>query len=263
MSIAAIDTETVPDIDLARKVHTVLENKTDEEVVEWIYEVKGRDGFQKTLYHKIVSFSISLWSKDEGFDILRLGTMTEKGRDEASILSDFGEFLADQGGASSCKLVSFNGSSFDLPVIAQRAIRYGSDISLLWDQGHINKNHKWNNYVSRYHDAHTDIVDMLAFYNNGNKFSLHDLSLHCGLPGKIGVGGCSVLKNYMEGNYSDIDDYCDIDTLLTFLCYVNLARNLGLHGKYTPQQMKEDVITFLNSRGPDHNSLFEEFYNQW
>lgn len=259
-TVAALDTETVPDVELARLVNDELRDKTDEEVIEWIGEFKGRDGFPKPMYHRIVSFSISFWELNHGFKTIRLGKMTDKGRDEKSILDQFGTFLNSKGGSPYCRIVSFNGTSFDIPVIAQRAMRHGTNLALLWDQGQHNRDAKWNNYVNRYQDAHTDLMDTLAFFNGGNRFSLNDLCVHCGLPGKIGVGGASVLETFNAGKYDEIDDYCDIDTILTFLCYVQFARTQGMPEKYC-EEMEDNVRDFL--RNNDNNPLFAELLSEW
>lgn len=258
--IASTDIETVPDVELARQVNSDLENNTFDEVVEWIGENKGRHGFPKPMFHKVVSQAVSVWTQSEGFDVLLLGDTTDEGRDEQSIISDFGEFLKHSDGANSCQLVTFNGALFDVPVLVQRAMKYRVDLSYLWDQGSINNNVKWNNYISRYHSAHTDLADILTLYSM-NKPSLNDLCVLCGLPGKIGVGGSSVLDTFNNGGFDEIDMYCELDTILTFLCYIIYKVTTGLDRDYA-NRIVDDVRSFL-SDNKDTNTLYEQLLNGW
>lgn len=257
-SIAATDIETFPDIELARALDDDLNNKTDQEVISWIGENKGREGFPKQLFHRVISQSWGVWS-DTGFKIVRLGTMTDTGRDEQSIITDFATALAMRGGATRCKMYTFNGKGFDLPVICQRAMRYGIDLSYYWDQGSKQKDTKWNNYVNRYQEAHTDLCDVLAHYGSG-KPGLNDLAVFCGLPGKIGVGGSSVAEEFLAGNYEDIDNYCDVDVLITFLLGMKFSVTQGI-ARSDFQQSIRDVRAFLRKaqKVEGCNPLFEQF----
>src|SRR5215470_17506260 len=62
------------------------------------------------------------------------------------------------------QLVSWNGSGFDLPVLHYRALINGIRANRYWDLGEDDREFKWNNYISRYHARHTDLMDLLAMY---------------------------------------------------------------------------------------------------
>mgnify|MGYP003352978474 CR=1 FL=1 len=51
---------------------------------------------------------------------------------------------------------------------------------------------KWNNYISRYHMRHLDLMDLLAMYQPRASAPLDDLAKLCGFPGKLGVDGSQV-----------------------------------------------------------------------
>ena len=259
--LAATDIETVPDYRLARAINDELDGSTDEEVSLWIREERGRNDFPKPLFHRIVSQSVSFWSANREFSIIRLGEMGADGRDEGTIISDFGDFIHDAGGAKECRLITWNGSSFDLPVIAQRALGYGANLSRYWDQGNIEKDTKWNNYINRYQDAHTDLKDCLAHYNHGNSARLNDMAIFCGLPGKLGVGAGSVEESFAAGEHDAIDHYCDIDTLLTFLIYIRYLQTLNVDVMWI-RKVVQDVETYLSNHKSD-NPLFEQFLDEW
>ncbi len=61
-------------------------------------------------------------------------------------------------------LVSWNGG-FDLPVLHYRALKHGVPGRRYWETGNEDTSFKWNNYLSRYHQRHLDLMDVLAMYN--------------------------------------------------------------------------------------------------
>ena len=48
---------------------------------------------------------------------------------------------------------------------------------------------KWNNYISRYHMRHLDLMDLLAMYQPRASAPLDDLAKLAGFPGKLGMDG--------------------------------------------------------------------------
>ena len=61
-------------------------------------------------------------------------------------------------------LVTWNGGGFDLPVLHYRGLRHGVVADKYWDMGEDDREFKWNNYISRYHMRHLDLMDVLAMY---------------------------------------------------------------------------------------------------
>jgi predicted PolB exonuclease-like 3'-5' exonuclease len=65
------------------------------------------------------------------------------------------------------QLVSWNGGGFDLPVLNYRGLKHGVVADKYWDLGDggdDDREFKWNNYISRYHMRHLDLMDLLAMY---------------------------------------------------------------------------------------------------
>ena len=62
------------------------------------------------------------------------------------------------------QLVSWNGSGFDLPVLHYRGMRHGVVASKYWDMGDDDREYRYNNYISRYHLRHLDLMDLMALY---------------------------------------------------------------------------------------------------
>src|SRR4051794_13313805 len=72
------------------------------------------------------------------------------------------------------KLVTFNGSGFDLPVLRYRAMIHATPAIGLTARP----------YFHRYSDDAIDLCNVLSSFSSQAKVSLHELSKVMGLPGK-------------------------------------------------------------------------------
>ena len=117
-------------------------------------------------------------------------------------------------------LVSWNGSGFDLPVLNYRALRHGVNAHRYWEVGESDRDFRYNNYLSRYHWRHIDLMDVLSGYGASGRASLELASQLIGLPGKLGIGGAQVWPAYRRGELAAIRDYCETDVLNTYLIYL-------------------------------------------
>ena len=157
MNVLAFDMETIPDVDAGRRLYG-LEGLAEEDAARAMFQQRrqetGGSEFLPLHLHRIVAISIALRRGDD-FKIWTLGT-PESG--EAELISRFYEgidkFTPD--------IVSWNGSGFDLPVLHYRALRHGISAPRYWETGDIDNSFRWNNYLSRYHWRHTDLMDVLA-----------------------------------------------------------------------------------------------------
>ena len=93
------------------------------------------------------------------------------------------------------QIVSWNGGGFDLPVLNYRGLIHGVHAARFWDQGEDDRDFKWNNYISRYHARHLDLMDLMAMYQPRAAAPLDDIAQLMGFPGKIGIGGAFVNKD--------------------------------------------------------------------
>jgi predicted PolB exonuclease-like 3'-5' exonuclease len=125
------------------------------------------------------------------------------------------------------QIISWNGSGFDLPVLHYRALIHGINASRYWDLGDDDKDFKWNNYISRYHTRHLDLMDVLALYNARANAPLHDLAKLCGFPGKLGMDGSKVWDAFKAGKLAEIRDYCETDVANTHLVYLRFQLMRG------------------------------------
>jgi predicted PolB exonuclease-like 3'-5' exonuclease len=89
-----------------------------------------------------------------------------------------------------------------------------------WETGDDDSNFRWNNYLSRYHSRHTDLMDVLAGYQARANAPLDNIAKMLGFPGKMGKSGSQVWQQYQDGEINDIRAYCETDVLNTYLVYL-------------------------------------------
>ena len=221
MNLFVFDIETVPDVDAGRRLYD-LDGLEDREVAEIMFhkqrEVSGSD-FLRHHLHRIVAISAVLRHRDQ-FKVWSLGTPES---DEHDLLQRFFSGLERY----SPRLVSWNGGGFDLPVIHYRSLLYPIDAAHYWETGQNDTSFRYNNYLSRFHERHTDLMDVLAGYQPRASAPLDEIAVMCGFPGKMGMSGAGVWDAYQQGRIAEIRDYCQTDVLNTYLVYLTWERNRG------------------------------------
>ncbi len=214
MNLFVFDIETVPDVDAGRRLYD-LDGLQDREVAEIMFhkqrEASGND-FLRHHLHRVVAISVVLRSA-ERFRVWSLGDMQSP---EQELIQRFFEGLERY----SPTLVSWNGSGFDLPVLHYRSMLHGIVASRYWETGSDDSSFRWNNYLNRFHDRHTDLMDLLSGYQPRASVPLQEMALLLGLPGKLGMHGSLVWERYLDGDVEAIRNYCETDVLNTFLVYL-------------------------------------------
>jgi predicted PolB exonuclease-like 3'-5' exonuclease len=107
----------------------------------------------------------------------------------------------------------------------------GVQASRYWDMGEDDREFKYNNYISRYHARHTDLMDLLAMYQPRANAPLDQLAKLCGLPGKLGMDGSQVWGAWQRGEIAQIRDYCETDVLNTWLMYCRFQLMRGVYSR--------------------------------
>ena len=125
------------------------------------------------------------------------------------------------------QLVSWNGGGFDLPVLQQRGLRHGVVAGKYWDMGDDDREYRYNNYISRYHLRHIDLMDLLAMYQPRGNAPLDAMAKLCGFPGKLGMDGSQVYGAYLEGRRDEIRRYCETDAMNTYLLWCRFEKMRG------------------------------------
>ncbi len=221
MHVFAFDIETIPDVELGRRVFD-LHDLTDKQV-GYVMQTKRRQesgsDFLPYEQHRIVAISVALRSRDS-FKIWSLG---EPDAPEAEIIQRFFDGIEKY----TPDLVSWNGGGFDLPVLHYRALKHGIIAPRYWEMGEEDQSFKWNNYINRFHWRHLDLMDVMSGYQARARASLEDVSMLLNLPGKLGMSGDKVWDAYLDGQIRAIRDYCETDVLNTYLIYLRFELMRG------------------------------------
>ncbi|MCC6211328.1 MAG: 3'-5' exonuclease, partial [Burkholderiales bacterium] len=210
--VLAFDIETIPDAAGIRRLHELPADLPEREVAEIAFQRRraqtGGD-FLPPHLQKVAVISCVLRS-DEGLKIFSLEG------EEKDLIQRFYSGIEKY----VPQLVSWNGGGFDLPVLNYRALVHGVQAPLFWETGEENRDFRFNNYVSRYHSRHLDLMDVLAMYQPRNNAPLDEVAQLAGLPGKIGVGGAKVWETWLAGGHAQVRDYCEADTANTYLLFL-------------------------------------------
>jgi predicted PolB exonuclease-like 3'-5' exonuclease len=254
--VLVFDLETIPDVSGLRTLLGSDAVLSDAEVAAQAFaarrEKTGSDFLQHHL-HRVAAISC-VFRDDEGFRVRSLGSLDDA---EPKLIQDFYRIVERY----TPQLVSWNGGGFDLPVLNYRALIHGINAARFWEMGDEDRDFKWNNYLSRYHTRHLDLMDHLAMYTGRANAPLDDLAKLCGFPGKMGVDGSQVWSLYQEGRLQEIRDYCETDVVNTYLVY---CRYQLLRGRLTRDAYDAEIALVRTSlqtidapHWPDYLSLWQ------
>lgn len=216
------DLETVPDLAAAARMLD-MEGAGDEEVRSAL----GR-GFPKHPLHKIVCIGALVAERQPaGWHLRALGAPHIGQRTEPELISAF----IDRVGELQPQLITFNGNSFDLPVLRYRAM-----VHRLSGAGLLVRP-----YFHRYTEDALDLCDVFGSYNSGAKTKLDEICKIIGLPGKPpGIDGGDVDTLVQAGRIAEVAQYCETDVL-------NTAPRLPGH-RAPPSRTRSALRSQRNSR---------------
>ena len=255
--VLAFDIETIPDVVGIRRLHGLPADLPDHEVAEVAFQIRrtktGSD-FLPPQLHRVVVISCVL-RNDEGIQVFTIG---EPERKEPEILQKFFEGVEKL----VPQLVSWNGGGFDLPVLNYRSLIHRVSAPMFWETGDENRDFRYNNYLSRYHTRHLDLMDVLAMYQPRNNAPLDDVAQLAGLPGKIGIGGAQVWATWLAGDIAKIRDYCEADTANTYLLYLRYQLLRGFFSEDSYQKEIQLLKKHLKDLDKPHWREFLQLWNE-
>jgi predicted PolB exonuclease-like 3'-5' exonuclease len=220
--ILCFDIETVPDVSGLRRLRPDWRDLDDAAVAAAAFgERQQRTGseFLQHHVHRVVAIGCA-FRDDTGFRVRCLGSEADT---ESKLIQDFFR-LVDR---YTPQLVSWNGGGFDLPVLHYRGLIHGVHAARYWDLGDDDREFKWNNYISRYHTRHLDLMDLLALFQPRASAPLDDLARLCGFAGKVGLEGSRVWDAFRAGELASIRGYCESDVVNTYLVFCRFQRMRG------------------------------------
>lgn len=254
MNVLVFDIETIPDLDGGRRIYD-LDGLSDKDTASALLNLRRQENgteFLRLHLHRIVAISVVLRST-QGIKVWSLG-------DEDSSEKELIERFYDGIDRFTPNLVSWNGGGFDLPVLHYRALKHGVQARRYWETGNEDSSFKWNNYLSRYHQRHLDLMDQLALFNARANAPLDQIATLLGFPGKMGMSGGKVFDAFQEGNLKGIRDYCETDVLNTWLVYLRFQL---MRGELDPTGYEQELTLlqdYLKAEGHPH---FLSFLEAW
>jgi len=258
MLFRVVDIETVPDLsvwtpgrdqyelrcgDTWRSRHNMLVTNPGSKIYE--AAVVAKEPFPPPQAHRVVAIA---WcdvemkmGKVKTYDLVgchsKAAWSTDSIVDESLLVGAFG--LAQEKYPATA--VTWNGRTFDLPVLAMRALKLG----IPWGWYYKDK------FGARYRygeDGHCDLMDFLSDYGSARQMKLGDAARLIGLPGKTDMDGSKVAEVVAKGPNSDneknIARYCLQDAIQTAILFVRSRYHLGKIGR---EEYAASLSTFENS----------------
>ena len=214
MNCFAFDIETIPDTEFGRTLWD-LDEISDKDVgnaMMFRQQQKTGSEFLPLHQHRVVAISVALRSRDT----FKVWTLGDSDSTEGEIVARFFDGIERY----APELVTWNGSGFDLPVLHYRALKHGIQAPRYWETGDTDRDFRYNNYLSRFHWRHLDLMDALAGFQFRGRAGLDQIASMLGFPGKLGMSGDKVWSTWLDGGVDAIRDYCETDVLNTYLVYL-------------------------------------------
>jgi 3'-5' exonuclease len=156
--------------------------------------------------------------------------------------------------------VTFNGRTFDLPLMELAAYRFGVSVPA-WFNLH---DRAYSQYRNRYNlDAHVDLHEVLTNY--GSTWFRGGLNLAAALlrkPGKIDVQGDMVLEMYRSGRLAEISEYCRCDVLDTYFVFLRVQVLMGRLTAEREQELIAATRIMLEQQAEKHLG-YQRYLEAW
>jgi 3'-5' exonuclease len=269
--VLVFDLETVPDVEGLRRLglgpalvddvraETAALASDAEVFAHWKAQraASGKSDFAPLHLQRIVCASMVY----RGADGLKVHSLVDRdGQGEARLIQQF--FTTVERNVP--QLVSWNGGGFDLPVLHHRGLIHGVEATQYWEMGEggdsSSREFKWNNYISRYHLRHLDLMDLLSLYQGKGAAPLDAMAKLCGFPGKLGMDGSKVYEAYLQGQIEDIRRYCETDVMNTYLLYCRFQK---MRGGFTATEYNNEIAFVKETLAQIAEPHWAEYLRAW
>jgi predicted PolB exonuclease-like 3'-5' exonuclease len=157
-------------------------------------------------------------------------------------------------------LVSFNGRTFDIPLLELAAFRYGLSVPGWFNTAGKSFDHPRGRYNVQ---AHLDLCELLT--NFGSTRFTGGLSLAAnilGKPGKMDVQGDMVQDMYDAGRLAEINDYCRCDVLDTYFIFLRTRVLVGQLALDAEQTIIARTKEWLQQNAPQVRA-YQLYLDRW
>jgi 3'-5' exonuclease len=255
-SVLVFDIETIPDVEGLRALRSAPADMTGADVLDAEFaerKAAGRSDMLPLYLQRVLVISC-VYRNAKGLTVQSF--VDRSGQDEGVVIQTFFDKIEKH----QPQLVSWNGGGFDLPVLHYRGLRHGVVADKYWDMGEDDREYKWNNYISRYHMRHLDMMDLLALYQPRANAPLDAMAKLCGLPGKLGMDGSQVHQAFLDGKLEDIRRYCETDVMNTWLLYCRFQK---MRGGFTDAEHGREVQLARDTLAAVDEPHWAEYLAAW
>ena len=251
------DIESVSDGDLIAKVRYPGEGlKPDEAIEKYTGELMEKFGSEFIPYTYHLPVSIAIIKIDAQFQIIDIVTL-DVPKYRPHILTK--HFWEGWKAYQMPTLVSFNGRSFDIPLMELSAYRYGVAIPEWFNI----YGKSWEQKRGRYNQvAHLDLQEIITNFGatrlNGG---LNLCANIVGSPGKMGVAGHMVQALFRDGKLQEINDYCRCDVLDTYFVFLRMAVLMGEITLHRERELVAQTKVWLADRAAEY-PVYQEYLDQ-
>jgi predicted PolB exonuclease-like 3'-5' exonuclease len=193
--------------------------------------VEDPDKVSAPPFHQIVTVGCLLL---ENYVPKKIGIVGE-GKGEAAALHDLATWL-DRARPT---VITWNGRSFDMPVITSRALKRG--VAMPWWFSDRNTRYRFSP------DGHLDLMDFLADFGAARCGRLDVFAKLVGFPGKTGVDGSQVSAMVQAGRLDEVNAYCLCDVVQTAAIFLRVQLLRGLIDRARYQELGRSLLAFIDA----------------
>jgi predicted PolB exonuclease-like 3'-5' exonuclease len=252
------DVESVADGELVSRVHFPGQGLTPEQaIVKYREELMAQSGSDFIPYTYQIPIAVVVAKVAPDYRLLDVVTLDEPAF-RPHVITD--HFWRGWDAYRRPTLVTFNGRTFDLPLLELAAFRYGLGVPR-W----FNVDEKsWEQYRSRYNmQAHLDLHDLLTNFGATRFHGGLNLAANLlGKPGKMEVQGYMVQDLFNQGRLAEINDYCRCDVLDTYFVFLRAAVLLGRLPLSREQELVEQTKAWIGDRA-DRIAAYHTYLQNW
>ncbi|OWZ25590.1 3'-5' exonuclease [Wolbachia endosymbiont of Wuchereria bancrofti] len=243
-SLLVFDIETIPDVNSCRNLLNISDDTSVKErrnaLTKYHLEItNGQNPFLRQPFHQVIVISFLLCSViyQSSYEVFTLQEIRSEGTldsSEKELVKGFFNYVSEK----KPRLISFNGRTFDIPVLKYRAMVHDIQAEYFHKAGD-----KWNSYNQRYSSNwHCDLLESLSDFGAFARVKMNEVCAAFNLPGKIGVDGSQVVDLYDSGRIQEIRDYCETDVVNTYLIYLRFMHH---QGRITTQSYNKNIEELL------------------
>ena len=249
------DIESIADGELISKVKYPGDNFSAEEAIDtYCGELTERFGseFIPSTYH--LPIAIAIIKVDDQLKIIDIVTLDAPEYRPHVITKNFWD------GWKAYKmptLVSFNGRTYDIPVMELAAFRFGISIPEWFNLNEKSFDQRRNRYNQW---SHLDLQEVLTNFGATRYFTggLNLAANLLGKPGKMGIAGHMVQDLYNQGEIGRINDYCRCDVLDTYFVMLRTKVLTGDISLDQEQALVAEAHQWLGDRADQH-PIYSEY----